>query len=70
MSPSAFGQSDNVSNPTKAADQDIREQLDCKFDGDLWIQSAKLPDGSDMMETWQRMKPDEDVSLRPSDIEP
>ena len=44
--------------------------FDCKFEGDLWIQSAKLPDGSDMIETWQRIKPDEDVSMRPADIKP
>lgn len=44
--------------------------FDCRFEGDLWIQSAKLPDGSDMIETWQRIKPDEDVSMRPIDIKP
>jgi hypothetical protein len=44
--------------------------FDCRFEGDLWIQSAKLPDGSDMIETWQRIKPDEDVSMRPADIKP
>lgn len=44
--------------------------FDCRFEGDLWIQSAKLPDGSEMIETWQRIKPDEDVSMRPADIKP
>jgi len=44
--------------------------FDCRFEGDLWIQSAKLPDGSDMIEIWQRIKPDEDVSMRPIDIKP
>ena len=44
--------------------------FDCRFEGDLWIQSAKLPDGSDMIETWQRIKPDEDVAMRPADIKP
>ncbi|MEI8212985.1 MAG: hypothetical protein WCI02_12615 [Planctomycetota bacterium] len=44
--------------------------FDCRFEGDLWIQSMKLPDGSDMIETWQRIKPDEDVSMRPIDIKP
>jgi|GEM_PF-2129500 len=44
--------------------------FDVKFEGDLWIQSAKLPDGSEMIETWQRIKPDEDVSVRPVDRKP
>ena len=44
--------------------------FDCRFEGDLWIQSAKLPDGSDMIETWQRIKPDEDVCMRPIDMKP
>ena len=44
--------------------------FDCRFEGDLWIQSATLPDGSDMIETWQRIKPDEDVSMRPIDMKP
>ncbi|MBL8818365.1 MAG: hypothetical protein JNL58_20225 [Planctomyces sp.] len=42
--------------------------FDCRFEGDLWIQSATLPNGSEMIETWQRIKPDEDVSMRPADI--
>jgi len=41
--------------------------FDCRFDGDLWIQSATLPDGSEMIETWQRIQPDEDVASRPMD---
>jgi hypothetical protein len=44
--------------------------FDCRFDGDLWIQSATLPNGSEMIETWQRIKEDEDVSLRPADKKP
>ncbi len=42
--------------------------FDCRFEGDLWIQSATLNNGSEMIETWQRIKPDEDVSMRPADI--
>jgi hypothetical protein len=41
--------------------------FDCRFDGDLWIQSATLPDGSEMIETWQRVQAEEDVALRPVD---
>ena len=44
--------------------------FDCRFEGDLWIQSAKLPNGSEMIETWQRIKPDEDVAQRPADTKP
>lgn len=44
--------------------------FDCRFEGDLWIQSATLPNGSEMIETWQRIKADEDVSLRPADRKP
>jgi len=42
--------------------------FDCRFEGDRWIQSAKLPAGGDMIEIWQRIKPDEDVALRPADL--
>ncbi|MFM8407337.1 MAG: hypothetical protein ACKN94_08465 [Pirellulaceae bacterium] len=42
--------------------------FDCRFDGDLWIQSATLPDGSEMIETWQRVQAEEDVALRPVDL--
>jgi hypothetical protein len=41
--------------------------FDCRFEGDLWIQSATLPDGSEMIETWQRIQPEEDVALKPAD---
>jgi hypothetical protein len=41
--------------------------FDCRFEEDRWVQSAKLPDGGDMIEIWQRIKPDEDVALRPAD---
>ena len=44
--------------------------FDCRFEGDLWIQSAMLPNGSEMIETWQRIKPDEDVAQRPADANP
>jgi hypothetical protein len=44
--------------------------FDCRFEGDLWIQSATLPNGSEMIETWQRIKPDEDVAQRPADTKP
>ena len=42
--------------------------FDCKFEEDRWIQSAKLPNGGDMIEIWQRIKPDEDVALRPAEL--
>lgn len=42
--------------------------FDCRFEGDLWIQSATGADRAEMIETWQRIKPDEDVSMRPADI--
>jgi hypothetical protein len=29
-----------------------------------------LPNGSEMIETWQRIKPDEDVAQRPADANP
>ena len=44
--------------------------FECRFEGDLWIQTGKLADGSEMIETWQRIKPDEDVNTRPADLKP
>lgn len=44
--------------------------FECRFEGDLWIQTGKLSDGSEMIETWQRIKPDEDVATRPADLKP
>jgi hypothetical protein len=44
--------------------------FECRFEDDLWIQTGKLSDGSEMIETWQRIKPDEDVSNRPADLKP
>jgi hypothetical protein len=44
--------------------------FECRFEGDLWIQTGKLSDGSEMIETWQRIKPDEDVSTCPADLKP
>ncbi len=41
--------------------------FDCKFDGDKWIQSGKLPNGVFLEEIWQRIGPNEDVSKRPMD---
>lgn len=39
--------------------------FDCKFEEDRWIQSGTLPNGSKLIEIWQRVKPDEDVSAWP-----
>ena len=44
--------------------------FECRFEGDLWIQTGKLSNGSEMIETWQRVKPDEDVATRPADLMP
>jgi hypothetical protein len=44
--------------------------FECRFEGDLWIQTGKLSNGSEMIETWQRVKPDEDVATRPADLKP
>lgn len=41
--------------------------FDCRFEEDRWIQSGKLPNGVFLEEIWQRVKPDEDVSMRPAD---
>lgn len=41
--------------------------FDCRFEEDRWIQSGKLPNGVFLEEIWQRVKPEEDVSMRPAD---
>jgi hypothetical protein len=40
--------------------------FDCRFEGNKWIQSGTMPDGTVLEEIWQRIEPDEDVSAWPS----
>jgi hypothetical protein len=39
--------------------------FECIFKDDLWIQRGTLPNGILLEETWQRIKPDEDVDRLP-----
>ena len=39
--------------------------FDCRFEGDRWIQSGKMPNGVFLEEIWQRVQENEDVSTWP-----
>jgi hypothetical protein len=39
--------------------------FDCRFEGDRWIQSGKMPGGVYLEEIWQRVKPGEDIDAWP-----
>jgi hypothetical protein len=41
--------------------------FDCRFEGDKWIQSGKLPNGVMLEEIWQRVRENEDVAEWPSE---
>jgi hypothetical protein len=40
--------------------------FDCRFEGDKWIQSGKLPNGVMLEEIWQRIQENEDVDAWPA----
>jgi hypothetical protein len=39
--------------------------FDCRFEGDKWIQSGKMPNGVFLEEIWQRVQENEDVAAWP-----
>ena len=40
--------------------------FDCRFEGDRWIQSGKMPNGVFLEEIWQRVQENEDVDVWPT----
>ena len=44
--------------------------FDCRFEGDRWIQSGKMPNGVFLEEIWQRVKENEDVATWPEGSRP